>query len=573
MNRLSHEKINEIKNSVNIVDVISSYISLRPEGKNFFGVCPFHDDTNPSMSVSPDKQIYKCFSCGASGTVFNFIMDFENITFMEAVKKTADIGGIKVDIGKTSKPKYGGDLYKIYELSLKYYINNINTGAGKEAREYLKKRGLGEDIIKEFQIGLSLKNKNTLSNILTSKFKEEDVMKSGLTGRGDFGYYDLFYDRIMFPLYDLNGQVVAYSGRIYNKEDNAKYFNTRETEIFKKGELLYNYHRAKTSARQKNVIIIMEGFMDVIRAYSVGIKNVIATMGTAVTKNHANLIKRMAKEVILCFDGDAAGAKATESCIKELSKVGVTPKIIRLEEDLDPDEYILKYGAEAFQRRIDNPINVMDFELRYLKEGKNLSSPEDQAKYINEVIEEINKIDDDILREVTIKKIVEEMKIDENIIRSHVTDKPKPIKKPKREKEIVLSKYEKAEKNLIYFMLKSGDVIRMYDKKVTFMPDKDYRLLAREISAYYGEYGEINEGNFIDYIEGDAEFKETLKKVNKNMITDDYSIEEIDDYIKVIKEFNTKSAIKRMQEKMKTIDDPIQKAKIAQKIIDLKKGV
>ena len=165
------------------------------------------------------------------------------------------------------------------------------------------------------------------------------------------------------------------------------------------------------------------------------------------------------------------------------------------------------------------------------------------------------------------------MKIDENIIRSHITDKAKPIKKTKREKEIVLSKYEKAEKNLIYFMLKSGDVIRMYDKKVTFMPDKDYRLLAREISAYYGEYGDINEGNFIDYIEGDAEFKETLKKVNKNMITDDYSLEEIEDYIKVIKEFNTKSAIKRMQEKMKTIDDPIQKAEIAQKIIDLKKGV
>ena len=215
----------------------------------------------------------------------------------------------------------------------------------------------------------------------------------------------------------------------------------------------------------------------------------------------------------------------------------------------------------------------MDFELRYLKEGKNLSSPEDKANYINEVIEKINKIDDDILKEVTIKKIVEETEIDENIIRSHIEDKPKIVKKPKQEKEVVLSKYEKAEKNLIYFMLKSGEVIRMYDKKVTFMPDKDYRLLAREISAYYGEYGEINEGNFIDYIEGDAEFKETLKKVNKNMISDEYTIEEIDDYINVIKEFNTKSAIKRMQEKMKPLQDPIQKAEIAQKIIDLKKGV
>ena len=572
MNKLSQEKINEIKNSVNIVDVVSSYVSLRPEGKNFFGVCPFHDDTNPSMSVSPDKQIYKCFSCGASGTVFNFLMDYDNITFMEAVKKVADMGGVKVDNFFVSKQKYEGELYDIYELSLKYYINNINTAGGREAKEYLKKRKIDESIIKEFQIGLALKNKNALSNMLVKKFNSDEVMKSGLVGKGDFGYYDLFYDRIMFPLYNLNGQVVAYSGRIYNKEDNAKYFNTRETEIFKKGQLLYNYHRAKAPARQKNVVIVMEGFMDVIRAYSVGIKNAIATMGTAVTKEHANLIKRMAKEVILCFDGDAAGAKATESCIKELSNVGVIPKIIRLEDDLDPDEYIIKYGYEAFQRRVDNPISVMDFELRYLKEGKDLTSPEGQAKYISEVIGEINKIEDDILREVTIKKVVDETKIDEDIIRKHIEVKPKKVSKPKVVSKR-LSKYEIAEKSLIYYMLKSGEVIRMYDKKVTFMPDKDYRLLAREISAYYQEYGEINEGNFIDYIEGDLEFKETLKKVNQNMFTDEYSLEEINDYIDVIKEFNVSSAIKRLQDKIREISDPLQKAEMVQKIIDLKKGV
>ncbi len=573
MNKFSHEKINEIKNSVNIVDVISSYLSLKPEGKNFFGVCPFHDDTNPSMSVSPDKQIYKCFSCGASGTVFNFIMDYEGISFAEAVKKVADIGGVKVEGYFVPKTLEHGSLYDIYELSLKYYMNNINTSGGREAKEYLNKRGIDENIIKEFQIGLALKNKNTLSNILIKKFKTDDVLKSGLTGNGDFGFYDLFYDRIMFPLYNLNGQVVAYSGRIYNKEDNAKYFNTRETEIFKKGELLYNYHRARNIARQKNQIIVMEGFMDVIRAHSVGIKNVIATMGTAVTNKQANLIKRMAKEVILCFDGDAAGAKATEACIRELGNVGVTPKVIRLEGDMDPDEFILKNGVEAFQRRIDNPINVMDFELDYLKQGKNLSNPEEQARYVNQVIGEINKIDDDILREVTIKKIVDETKLSEELIRSHLEDKSKKKVVISKKPEVMFSKYEKAEKNLIYFMLKSPEVIRMYDKRVTFMPDKEYRLLAREISAYYQEYNDINEGNFIDYIEGDSEFKETLRKVNQNMTTEEYSIDEIDDYINVIKEFNVKTAIRRMQEKMKGLSDPIEQAKIAQKIIDLKKGV
>lgn len=571
MNKLSHEKINEIKNSVNIVDIISSYISLKPEGKNFFGVCPFHDDTNPSMSVSPEKQIYKCFSCGASGTVFNFLMDYDNISFAEAVKRIADIGGIKIEGYYVPKVENHGSLYDIYSLSLKYYTNNINTAGGREAKKYLKNRGIDENIIKEFQIGLALKNKNTLSNILTSKFKIDDVMKSGLTGNSDYGYYDLFYDRIMFPLYNLNGQVVAYSGRIYNKEDNAKYFNTRETEIFKKGELLYNYHRAKTIARQKNQIIVMEGFMDVIRAHSVGIKNVIASMGTAVTKQQANLIKKMAKEVILCFDGDEAGAKATEACIKELTNIGVIPKIIRLENNMDPDEFILKNGVDAFQRRIDNPINIMDFKLEYLKHNKNLNNPEDEAKYISEVIDEINKIDDDILKEVTIKKIVDETNINEELIRKHTLKKTKKITAKK--KEIKYSKYEKAEKNLIYFMLKSPEVIKMYDKKVTFMPDKEYRLLAREISEFYKEYGEINEGNFMDYIEGDTEFKETLRKVNQNMMAEQYSTDEINDYINVIKEFNIKAAIKRMQDKIKKLSDPIEKAKIAQKIIDLKKGV
>lgn len=569
MNTLTQEKLNEIRNSVNIVDIISSYINLTPKGKNYFGVCPFHDDNNPSMSVSEDKQIYKCFSCGATGTVFKFVMDYENITFKEAVQKIAELGGVKVNIQINKQKKDHGNLYNIYNLSLKYYINNMNTQKGKEAKEYLKKRNINENIIKEFQIGLALNDRKTLFNILSKKYKPQELEKTGLIGKNDYGYYDLFLDRIMFPLYNLEGKVVAYSGRIYNRQDNSKYFNTRETEIFKKGELLYNYHRAKDIARRKNQIIIMEGFMDVIRAYEIGIKNVVATMGTAVTNIQANLIKRMAKEVILCFDGDEAGAKATKSCSDELNKIGVNPKIIRLEENLDPDEYIQKYGKEAFQKKIDNPINIMDFELEYLKKGKDLTSAEDTAKYIKEIINKINTIDDDILKELTIKKIVSETNIDENIIRNHLKEKPKKIKK--EEEQHNYTKYEKAEKSLIYYMLNSEDVIRKYDKKVTFMPDKEYRELAREISVFYKNNGIMNEADFIDYIEGDEKLTKTIKKVNQNMTNDHYTEEEIEDYIKVIKEYNIKNAIKRMQEKIKETTDPLKKAEIAQNIIKLKK--
>ena len=572
MNTLSQEKINEIRNSVNIVDVISSYIPLTPKGKNYFGICPFHDDNNPSMSVSPSRQIYKCFSCGATGTVFKFIMDYENISFMEAVKKVADLGGISVNIGKIQKKQTHKELHQIYDLSLKFYINNLNTKAGQEAREYLKGRNISDDVIKEFQIGLSLKH-DTLSKILTQKFNSDEVLKSGLIGKNDYGYYDLFYDRIMFPLYDLDGNPVAYSGRIYNKKDNSKYFNTRETEIFKKGELLYNYHRARDIARKKNQVIIMEGFMDVIRAYTVGIKNVIATMGTAVTETQAHLIKRMAKDIILCFDGDEAGAKATMSCTNELLKIGVTPKIIRLEDDLDPDEYIQKKGKDAFQRKIDNPISVMDFKLSYLKQGKDLTSSVDQAKYISEIITELNKIDDDILKDLTIKKVATEMNIDEELIRKHLETKPKPIIASKPKPQIQNDKYEKAESALIYYMLKSPEVITMYNNKVTYIPNKEYRQLAREISSFYKNFGFINEADFIDYLECDEELMKTISKINMENTKEEYTLEEIEDYIRVIKDYNVKEEIKRLTNKMKTLTDPLDKAKIAEEIVGLKKGV
>lgn len=568
---LSQEKITEIRNSVDIVEIISNYITLTPRGRNYFGVCPFHDDNHPSLSVNREKKIYKCFSCGATGTVFKFIMDYENISFMEAVKKVADIGGMHVDVKTTPKVQIHNKLHDIYDLSLKFYINNINTAAGKEARTYLANRGITDDIIKEFQIGLALNTKDKLAKLLLKKFDEKDIMESGLVNKNAYGYLDLFYERIMFPLYDLDGNVVAYSGRIYNREDNSKYFNTRETSIFKKGELLYNYHRAKDVARQKNQIIIMEGFMDVIRAYTIGVKNVIATMGTAVTKTQALLIKKMAKEIILCFDGDEAGAKATMACADILLNIGVTPKVIRLEDNMDPDEYIKKYGKE-FEDRIKNPISVMDFKLSYLKTGKNLSNPTDEAKYINEAIKEINKIDDDILRELTIKKVVQETGITEELILSKVTMKePAVIKMGNDKPKVKIDKYEKAERNLIYYMLRSPEVIKMYNAKVTYMPTKEYRLLAREIKMFYSENGFINEADLIDYVECDDDLVKTINKVEEANLNDNYSLEEIEDYIRVIKDHNIKNEINRLTKQMQEEVSPTKKALIAQKIIDLKK--
>lgn len=565
MNNIGHEQIKEIREKADIVSIISNYVSLVPKGKNYFGICPFHDDNHPSMSVNPEKKIYKCFSCGATGTVFKFLMDFENISFYEAVQEVASTIGIKIN-AKSKKKKQNTNLNEIYDISLKYYINNINTSYGKEARNYLKKRQLDKNIIKEFQIGLSLSN-NDLSQILTKKYSEEDLLKSGLIGKNPYGYYEIFKDRIMFPLWNLDGQAVAYSGRIYNKQDDSKYINTTETEIFQKGKILYNYHRAKKQARAKNKIIVVEGFMDVIRLYTIGIENVVAPMGTAVTKDQANLIKKMAKEVILCFDGDKAGAKATSACGDLLIEMGVTPKVIRLPDNQDPDEYILKNGEKAYKNLLDNPKSFTEFKMNYLKEDKNLQNAEDEANYVNEVIKEIEKIKDDTLREITIQKLAAETNIDEKFIKNKL--EYKPVKRKKI--TIKTNKYEIAQRNLIYYMLNYPKVIEKYNKQVTYIPSKDYRWLAREINQFYEDNGFIEIADFMDYTQCDTELLDTLKIVTNAKLSDEYTEDEIDDYIKTIQEYNINNETKRLQEELKKETDTNKKLLIAQKIVELKK--
>lgn len=570
---IDNAELNNIRSSVSIVDVISDYLPLTKKGKNYFGVCPFHDDHSPSMSVSVDKQIYTCFSCGATGNVFKFVMDYEHITFPEAVKLVATKAGIDVDIKGYKAPiKKNKEMYEMYDISNKLYQNNINTKAGAKALEYLKSRDIDEAIIREFGIGLALKNHDLLNKLLTSKgYTREEQLKSGLVIKNDYGYQDIYYDRIMFPLWDMFGQVVGFSGRRFDGLKEYKYINTKETEIFKKGEILYNYHRAKDEARRKNKIIIMEGFMDVIRAYTVGIKNVVATMGTAVTRENANNIKRMAKEVILCFDGDEAGAKATESCINELVSIGVTPKVVRLPDDLDPDDYIKKYGGEAFMRMLDNPINIMDFKLNYLKHNKDLTSSVDMASYVNSVINELNKIADPVLREVTIKKVSEESSLDEQFIKDRlVNDVVVPENIPKKVEVKKYSKYEKAEQNLIYYMLRDPEVIKLYNKKITFMPTKEYRFLAREISYFYKKFNYIDIADLISFLSSDEDTIKVIGEIEALNLKEEHTKEEINDYIKAIFEYNINSETKRLTEQMRKEVDPIKKAELGSRIMDLR---
>ena len=577
MPKLTTEQINDIRSSVDIVDVVSKYVSLTQRGKNYFGVCPFHDDHSPSMSVSKDKQIYTCFSCGATGNVFKFVMDYENISFIEAIKKIADIGGInvKLDDYHFSKKSVNNSLYDIYDLSLKFYQNNLKTKDGEKARNYLYKRKITDDMIKYFEIGYSLKQRGLLTKLLLKKeFLENDIIKSGLVIKNEYGLNDIYCDRIMFPLHDLNGKVVGYSGRVYEGTDSSKYINSKETEIFKKGELLYNYYRAKDESRNVGQVIIMEGFMDVMRAYSIGVKNVVATMGTAVTKNQALLIKRMANEVILLFDGDRAGDKATFSCAKELSNIGINPKIVRLEENLDPDEYILKYGKDKFLEKLKNPITVMDFKLDYLKKDKNLNDSNETAVYVNEILNELNTISDDVLREITLAKLSKDSALDIDFLRSklNLEKKPKKIEKPKEVKKNGLTKYEKAEIYLVNYMLKSNEVVNICMNKLSNLPTKKYRDLERLIITYYKDYGYINEVDFLSYIlDKDDEYMNTIKEINKLNIKENFTLDEINDYINVVLDYNIEEEKKRLTDLLHSTNDGTKRTEIGQKLVELKK--
>ena len=568
---ISNEIINEIRNKTDIVEVVSRYVNLTKTGKNYIGVCPFHDDHSPSMSVSPEKQIYTCFSCGASGNVFTFVSDFEKISFSEAVKLLGEKVGINVsnDIKVNTKRD---EYFDIYDLASKFYQNSLNSSLGKNAIEYLENRHLDKETIKKFGIGLSIQKVSLTKYLTNKKYSLDKLIDIGLTN--DNGN-DIFVSRIMFPIWDLSGNVVAFSGRIYNTKDNSKYINTKETDNFKKGKILYNYHIAKEYLKKKDTVIIMEGQMDVIRASTVGINNCIATMGTALTKDHKMVLKNMAKNIILCFDGDAAGEKATLSAIELLEDTGVNIKIVRLPNNMDPDEYILKEGKDSFLYQIKSAMTLIDYKMEILKKDKDFSNIKEISSYINIMLKELVNEKDDIVVELNLKKLSDNFNIDYNTIKEKYdsikksNNNNKMIVKEEKTKK-VYDKYGMAENYLIYYMFKDNMVINMVENKVEYFPTKNIRELSNEIIYYFHKYGIINVADFISYISDKEEILKTLKDIFAMNIKDDFQEREIEDYIFVVNEYHKEVKINDLNKKLKEEKDPLKQAKIIEEIMKLR---
>ncbi len=569
--------INEVRRKNDIVDVIGEKIPLEKRGKNYFGVCPFHDDTNPSMSVSREKQIYTCFSCHATGNVFTFLMNYEHKEFNQVLSDLASRIGITLNGFKTKKisTKYD-EWYKIYDLANKYYQNNLLTKEGEGAREYLKNRSIDDETVKEFEIGYSLKNRDDLTKLLTAKGHSIDLLnKVGLSNEE----HDIYNSRLMFPLHDLNGKVIGFSGRIINSGKQNKYLNTKETELFKKGKLLYHYHIAREEARVKKSVIIMEGFMDIIRASTVGIKNTVATMGTALTRDHIKEIKRLSNNIILCFDGDEAGVKATIASGELFKSEGIEVKVISLPGEDDPDTYILKNGRDAFEALINNAIYYSDFKIKNLSRNRNFASSEEKANYIHEVLEEASKINDSIRTEIILKDLAKKFEIGYNTLEKSFKElvnnqeiKKEVITTPKTIQPKNKDKYQKASLNIIYYMLNKQDIIDMVEDEHLVFPTEALRALESEIVYFYHKYGFINEADFYTYLTPKGELLNLLNEVLEMDLKTVVTKEELFDYFKVIREYNLKRTIANLEEKIKNETDPLRQVKYAEEIRKLRIG-
>ena len=573
---MNNDLANEIRSKTDIVDIIGERIPLVARGKNFFGVCPFHDDSNPSMCVSREKQIYTCFSCHATGNVYTFLMNYEHIDFREALRYLGEKVGVNVSSVNVAKKTTKFDkLYEAYNFAVKYYQNNLSAAVGKEARSYLSKRGINEEAIKEFEIGLSLESRDDLTKLLESKKYELSTLnRIGLSSDD----HDIYNDRIMFPLYDVFGQVVGFSGRIYKDVDQNKYLNTKETDIFKKGEMLYHYHIAREECRLKKSVIVMEGFMDVIRASIVGVKNTVALMGTALTNNQFNLIKRLSNNIILCLDGDDPGVKAMLSIGEHLLDQGVEVRVVVLPDNDDPDSFILKNGKERFLGLIENAINFSDFKMQSLRKNVNFKSDEEKADYINKVLQETAKINDEIRVEIVLKRLANEFDISYNTLEKRFRDliafknTSKTVALEVKSKEVKKTKYDKAVEQILYFMLNNDWVISQVEGENIVFPSEESRILSSEIIYYYKLYGNINVADFYTYVQDKEDILILLNSILAGNYNEKTNKEELFQYFKVIREYRCSQEIKRLTNLMKKEVDPLEQAKIANKIRNLRMG-
>ena len=410
----SDDLIEEIRSRNDIVDVISSYVKLKKQGATYFGLCPFHNEKSPSFSVTPGKQMYYCFGCGEGGNVYSFIMKYENYSFVEAVKMLADRAGITLPEAEYSEEErkradLRANLLEINKKAAMYFHHQLKSEKGKIGLKYFNERGLDNETIVRFGLGYSTKTSNDLYQYMKTFGYSDDILKeSGLFSFSEKGTYDKFWNRVMFPILDINSRVIGFGGRVMG-EGEPKYLNSPETKIFEKSRNLYGMNFARIS--RKPYLLICEGYMDVIALHRAGFTNAVAALGTAFTDQHAMLIKRYVKEVVLTFDSDGAGRKAALRAIPILKRAGIAMKVLDMTPYKDPDEFIKNLGADEYQKRIDNAMNSFIFEIKMMREQYDLDDPHAKAEFYNNVANKLLEFPDELERNVYIEAVSKEFMI------------------------------------------------------------------------------------------------------------------------------------------------------------------
>ena len=540
MFRYSEEIIEEVRQSNDIVDIISQYVRLKRSGRNFFGLCPFHNEKSPSFSVSPDKQIFHCFGCGVGGNVFTFLTKIEGINFIEAVQMLAERSNIQLPTlennGDSAKELLKSKIYKLNEFTANYYHERLYKPESKIAQEYIKKRKLSNETLKSFKIGFSGKFNELYKELKKQGFEDKEMFESGLINRNERGeYIDRYRNRLMFPICDARGRVIAFGGRVLD-DSKPKYINSPENVVYSKGRNLFGLNVAKKGDIKK--ILVVEGYMDVISLHQRGITNVVAPLGTALTQQQGWLLRKNSEQIILSFDSDEAGLTAKIRALDILQDMGCDIRILQMDGAKDPDEYIIKYGNARFNNLIEKALSVIEFKVKVLKQNLNLESTNDKIKFLNEIAKLISKVDNTMEKEVYIEKISKQYDISKEAIYAEVNkltysanksekvlEKNKPVITHKKIQKEQVSKAVRKRENTIISILLIGDLnifeIIRQNIKIEDFKDEINKSIA---SKLYEEFSKRNNNinSIIDALEPEEQSHIT------EIMADDYEIKDVE---------------------------------------------
>ena len=520
--RYSDDIIEEVRMKNDIVDVISQYVKLTRKGSSYFGLCPFHNEKTPSFSVTPSKQMYYCFGCGAGGNVYNFIMEYENYSFGEALSHLADRAGVelpKIEYSREAREKaeQRAALLEINKLAAQYFYYQLRREGGKTAYGYLTGRGLSEETIRKFGLGYSDKYSDDLYKYLKGKgYSDELLRESGLFNVDERrGMYDKFWNRVMFPIQDINHRVIGFGGRVMG-DGKPKYLNSPETEIFDKSRNLYGLNFARTS--RKGNVILCEGYMDVIAMHQAGFTQAVASLGTAFTSGQASLLRRYANEILLSYDSDGAGVNAALRAIGILKEAGMTGRVINLEPYKDPDEFIKALGGEEFQKRLDHAENSFFFELRQLQKNYDLSDPEQKTAFHREIARKLCTFSEEVERENYIEAVAQKYHISFENLRRLVgtyaaqTGLAQPVIRPKsgvQKKNTAAEGIKNSQKLLLTWLVEQPQLYRQISK---YISPKDFTegLYEKVADRLFEELeqGNINPASIISMFEEEEDQRE-----------------------------------------------------------------